>query len=73
MAPSATENQLQSEVEVPIHPGKASTIKSAVKSTGVLDKYESFDVTPIIGREFPNANVVEWLQDPNADERARSD
>jgi len=73
MAPSATE--AQHEVEVRLHPGKASTtstiIKSAVKSTGVLDKFESFDVTPVIGREFVNANVVEWLQAPNADELIR--
>ncbi|KXJ87438.1 TfdA family taurine dioxygenase [Microdochium bolleyi] len=38
---------------------------------GALDKYEHFDVTPIIGREFPTANLVEWLNAPNADELIR--
>lgn len=39
--------------------------------SGALDAYESFDTTPIIGREFPNANLVEWLNAPNSDELIR--
>lgn len=39
-----------------------------LKPTGVLDQYDSFDVTPIIGREFPNASIREWLEAPNSDE-----
>lgn len=42
-----------------------------VKSTGILDQFESFDVTPVIGREFPNVKLAEWLQAPNADELLR--
>lgn len=42
-----------------------------LKSTGVLDKYESFDVTPVIGKEFPTANLVDWINAPNADELLR--
>ncbi|RMZ81907.1 hypothetical protein DV738_g2035, partial [Chaetothyriales sp. CBS 135597] len=38
---------------------------------GVLDQFESFDVTPIIGKEFPKAQVVDWLKAPNADELLR--
>jgi hypothetical protein len=38
-----------------------------LKQTGVLDQYESFDVTPVIGREFPKANLVDWLNAPNSD------
>jgi hypothetical protein len=67
MAPSATEVQ----VEVPIHPGKAGAAKPWVKSTGALEQYESFDVTPVIGREFPHANLVTWLKAPNSDELLR--
>jgi len=65
MAPSATENQ----AEVVVLGGKpqAEIKHEWVKSTGVLDRFESFDLTPVIGREFPNANLVEWLQAPNAD------
>lgn len=42
-----------------------------MKATGVLDKYDSFDLTPVIGREFPTANLVDWLQSPDADELLR--
>jgi thioester reductase-like protein len=69
MAPSATESVAQ--VDIPVHSVKATTTKPWVKATGVLDQYESFDVTPVIGREFPHANLVEWLKSPNADELLR--
>lgn len=42
-----------------------------LKQTGILDQYESFDVTPVIGREFPKANLVEWLQSENSDSLIR--
>jgi len=72
MAPSATEVA----IEIPIQPTKAgagiattaAAAKPSLKSTGVLDQYESFDLTPVIGREFPTANLVSWLQAPNSDE-----
>lgn len=38
---------------------------------GVLDQYESFDVTTVIGKEFPTASLKEWLQAPNSDELLR--
>jgi hypothetical protein len=38
---------------------------------GALDQYESFDVTPVIGREFPTVSLKEWLQAPNSDELLR--
>ena len=59
MAPSAI------ETEVPIT-SKAKKQKS-LQLSGVLDQYESFDTTPVIGREFPTANLVEWLESPNSD------
>ncbi|KAH8726160.1 hypothetical protein GQ44DRAFT_726154 [Phaeosphaeriaceae sp. PMI808] len=34
---------------------------------GALDHYQSFDVTPVIGREFINVNLKEWLQAPSSD------
>jgi hypothetical protein len=46
-------------------------IKAPLKLTGALDKYESKDLTPCIGREFPTAKLVEWLKAPNADELIR--
>ncbi len=39
--------------------------------TGALDKFESFDMTPCIGKEFPTANLAQWLKAPNADELLR--
>ncbi|TVY18467.1 putative alpha-ketoglutarate-dependent sulfonate dioxygenase [Lachnellula arida] len=67
MAPSATE----STTPITVPEGKLQSKKPWVKSTGVLSQFESFDTTPIIGREFPNANLVSWLQAPNSDELLR--
>ncbi|POR35075.1 Putative alpha-ketoglutarate-dependent sulfonate dioxygenase [Tolypocladium paradoxum] len=50
---------------------KGHTTQKPVEATGVLDKFEAFDVTPIIGREFPSANLVDWLNAPNSDELLR--
>jgi hypothetical protein len=69
MAPSATE--VEPQVDIPIHPAKTTATKPWVKSTDILDQYEFFDVTPVIGREFPHANLVSWLKAPNADELLR--
>ena len=38
---------------------------------GVLEQYESFDVTPVIGREFKDVDLKEWLRAPNSDELIR--
>jgi hypothetical protein len=42
-----------------------------VKPTGALEHLESFDITPVIGREFPTANLVDILQASNAEELLR--
>ena len=47
------------------------THKEPLKPSGALDQYKSFDVTPVIGREFPGANLKEWLRAPNSDELIR--
>ncbi|KAF7192442.1 Alpha-ketoglutarate-dependent taurine dioxygenase, partial [Pseudocercospora fuligena] len=39
-----------------------------IKPTGALNHIEQFDLTPVIGREFPTANLVDILNAPNADE-----
>ncbi len=38
---------------------------------GVLNDFKSFDVTPAIGKEFPEAKLAEWLRAPNSDELIR--
>lgn len=38
---------------------------------GVLESYDYFDVTPVIGREFPSASLKDWLEAPNSDDLIR--
>ncbi|KAI7784114.1 hypothetical protein LA080_010426 [Diaporthe eres] len=63
MAPSAI------DVDRPIR-SKAEH-KQPLKLSGALEPFESFDVTPVIGREFPKANLVDWLDAENSDELLR--
>lgn len=43
-----------------------------LKSTGALDKYEHFEVTPVIGRQYgPEVQIRDLLNAPNADELIR--
>ncbi|KAG0645630.1 alpha-ketoglutarate-dependent sulfonate dioxygenase [Hyphodiscus hymeniophilus] len=70
MAPSATE--VQPQVDIPIHVKASSqATKPWVKATGILDQYEHFEVTPIIGREYPHVNLVSLLKAPNSDDLLR--
>jgi len=39
--------------------------------TGALDKYEHVDLTPVIGREYPNVQLTDLLKAENADELIR--
>ena len=50
---------------------KRSLINEPLKLKGHLDNHKSFKVTPIIGTEFPDANVVDWLKASNSDELIR--
>lgn len=63
------ERAIYSNKDVKVDSG--SRLTAPLKPTGVLDKFDSFDVTPVIGREFPNANLKEWLRAPNSDELLR--
>lgn len=42
-----------------------------LQPTGALDKYKSFDLTPFIGREYPEVQLVDLLRAPDADELLR--
>jgi hypothetical protein len=43
-----------------------------LKSSGSLDKFEKFDVTPVIGTEFKGGvQLVDLLLAPNSDELIR--
>ncbi len=65
MAPSAVEIH-----DVPIKT-KGVPVTEPLKLSGILDSFDSFDVTPVIGKEFPKARLVEWLNAPNSDELLR--
>ncbi|TVY83740.1 putative alpha-ketoglutarate-dependent sulfonate dioxygenase [Lachnellula suecica] len=49
-------------------PSTTTPHKEPLKLSGALEHFENFDVTPIIGREFVNVNLAEWLRAPNSDE-----
>ncbi len=81
-APAATEPVAPAEPEPAATEPVAGTIpvdefhlhtghKEPLKLSGALDKYESFDVTPVIGREYVDADLAEWLRAPNSDELIR--
>lgn len=70
MAPSLTETA----PVVPIvdeKPSSKTLRREPLKLQGALDAFESFDVTPIIGREFPTANLKDVLRAPNSDDLLR--
>jgi hypothetical protein len=50
-----------------IVPETAPIHKEPLKLTGVLNQFKSFEVTPVIGREYPEANLKEWLDSPDSD------
>lgn len=47
------------------------TYPTPLKLSGALDQFKSFDVTPVIGREFQEGNLAEWLRAENSDELLR--
>jgi hypothetical protein len=42
-----------------------------LKLKGILEPLKQFLVTPTVGTEFPEANLVEMLRAPNSDELLR--
>ncbi|TVY42614.1 putative alpha-ketoglutarate-dependent sulfonate dioxygenase [Lachnellula occidentalis] len=77
MAPPSANDQVSTPI--PSSPSKARTIPEIKKSlggltqsashptplvySGTLDHYESFDLTSVIGREFPNLQITDILSD----------
>ncbi|KAJ9151209.1 TauD-domain-containing protein [Pleurostoma richardsiae] len=45
--------------------------KEPLTLKGVLDQFVSFDVTPVIGREYVNVDLVKWLRAPNSNDLIR--
>jgi hypothetical protein len=79
MAPPSADIDVQQPVAVPqrdtrtipeIKKNVAGLTQSAsfpepLQYSGTLDHYESFDVTSVIGREFPKVQLTEILKDDN--------
>ncbi|KAI0141694.1 TauD-domain-containing protein [Xylariaceae sp. FL1272] len=45
--------------------------REPLKLSGVLEQFKYFDKTPVIGREFVDVDLAEWLRAPNSDELLR--
>lgn len=45
--------------------------REPLKLSGALGQFKSFDVTPVIGHEFIDVDLAEWLRAPNSDELIR--
>lgn len=77
MAPSAVETESpQHRVHGlsnngPVLVKKTLTTKQPLQSSGSLDKYKPDDMTPVIGTEFSDVNLVDLINAPNADQLLR--
>ena len=83
MAPSLTERVAHTEEQIHNRLATSSTgdkinltpdargRREPLRLGGVLDKFKSFDVTPVIGREFAEVDLAAWLEAPNSDELLR--
>ena len=47
------------------------SFKGPLQLSGALDQYQTFNVTPNIGTEFPDTSLKEWIESPNSDELLR--
>jgi len=45
--------------------------REPLKLSGALDQFKHFDSTPVIGREYVDVDLAEWLRAPNSDELLR--
>ncbi|KAG8526150.1 uncharacterized protein KY384_000143 [Bacidia gigantensis] len=52
-------------------PSEHTQSKEPLKFKGVLEDFEYFDVTPVIGREFKDVDITAWLKSPNSDDLIR--
>lgn len=69
--PSSQVKDSELKVEEEKLPELRTGHKEPLKLSGALDQYKSFDVTPVIGREYEDVNLVELLRAPNSDDLIR--
>lgn len=68
MAPSATNGTTAQNRHEHGLPVSINTLKEPMRSNGSLDSFEQIQLAPIIGTEFPSANLVDMMNAPNSDE-----
>jgi hypothetical protein len=65
MAPPSADFVVRDETTIRLK--NDNSVKGLVRTpliySGTLDQYQSFDVTAVIGREFPTAQISEILKD----------
>lgn len=67
----ATETLTSTSTEAPQVSATSQYPREPLQLKGVLDAFESFDVTPVIGREYVDVNLKTLLQAPNSDDLIR--
>jgi alpha-ketoglutarate-dependent taurine dioxygenase len=63
MAPPAADIDLITEDGYGTAKSNGTKLREPLKSSGSLDQYEQFDITAVIGREFPKLQLTEILND----------
>ena len=68
MAPPAADVDVASNApidRIPVKTAASSRLAEPLRYSGSLDSYEQFDVTAVIGREFPALQLSSILHDDN--------
>jgi hypothetical protein len=65
MAPPSADFVVQDETTIHLQNGNSvqDLVRTPLKYSGALNQYQSFDITAVIGREFPTAQLSEILKD----------
>ncbi|UKZ68178.1 uncharacterized protein TrAtP1_009213 [Trichoderma atroviride] len=81
MAPAVTETVAQvtenlkqkvvTSLKDQVEPSRETGHREPLKLSGALDQFKQFEVTPVIGKEFVDVDLAEWLKAPNSDELLR--
>jgi len=66
----STESQTQTAT-IQVKESETPALREPLQLKGVLDQFKSFDVTPVIGREFVDVNLKDLLRASNSDELIR--
>ncbi len=76
MAPALTETVSEEAKNSSVNPlklskGISNNHREPLKYSGSLDKFDSFEATTIIGREFPTMQLSDLMTSPRRDEYIR--